>query len=210
MPTQYHKNYAIVMLLIAATVAADDNEDEIARCARISSVGDRILCLEDALRESSHAGETTVAADAVVEDSPTPNSGASAAPPLVTVGRADVAEEVAETAGQSAPPDVVSPPQAEETVAAAVDAVTTLGSAEAQKQPDPLDSVNVVVVSVDSNAYGKLIFTTESGQVWRQTDQSARRYRQIPFDAEIRKGASGSYFIRPLTGGVSVRVRRSR
>jgi len=68
----------------------------------------------------------------------------------------------------------------------------------------------VVVVSVDSNAYGKLIFTTESGQVWRQTDQNRRRYRQIPFDAEIRQGAAGSFFIKPLSGGASVRVTRSK
>ena len=38
------------MLLLAVATAQSENEDVIAHCARISSPGDRILCLEDALR----------------------------------------------------------------------------------------------------------------------------------------------------------------
>ena len=68
----------------------------------------------------------------------------------------------------------------------------------------------MIVVAVDENAYGKLLFTTESGQVWRQTDQGRPRYRQIPFEAVIRNGAAGSFFIKPLSGGVAVRVKRSK
>jgi len=264
MPTKHNKNYGAVLLPLlmlwpALTVQAE-NEEVIARCAKIPSVGDRILCLEDALRISAQVGDTAIDADAVAEENPTPDSSVAAAvvavaaddadlveavteesgqsaPPdaaaapaaeetmpaatatvVVAVNNADVAEEVTKAAGQSEPPDVAPAPQADETLPAAVDAVTTAGTAEAQqfglsevqKQPESLDSIDVVVVSVDSNAYGKLIFTTKSGQVWRQTDQNRRRYRQIPFDAEIRQGAAGSFFIKPLSGGASVRVRRSK
>jgi hypothetical protein len=143
----------------------------------------------------------------------------AAAAVVVAVNIAEVTEEVTKAAAQSAPPDIAPAPQTDETLPASVDAVTTAGTAEAQqfelsevqKQPESLDSIDVVVVSVDSNAYGKLIFTTESGQVWRQTDQRRPpRYRQIPFDAEIRQGAAGSFFIKPLSGGASVRVTRSK
>ncbi len=264
MPTKHNKNYGAVLLPLlilwpALTVQAE-NEEVIARCSKISSVGDRILCLEDALRGSAQAGETAIDADAVAEENPTSDSSvaaaavavaavdadlveavteesgqsappdAVAAPPaeetmpaataavVVTVNNADVAEEVTKAAEQSAPPDAVPAPPAEETLPAAVDAITTadtseaqqFGLSEVQKQPESLDSIHVVVVSVDSNAYGKLIFTTESGQVWRQTDQNRRRYRQIPFDAKIRKGAVGSFFLTPLSGGAAVRVKRSK
>jgi hypothetical protein len=222
MPTKRNKNYGALLLpllmLWPALTAPAENEEVIARCAKIPGVGDRILCLEDALRESSQPGEAAVAADAVVEENPTPESGASAAAAAVAVGSAEFAEEVTEPAGQSVPTDVASATQAAETIPAAVDAVTAADTSEAQQfglskvqnKPKPLDSVNVVVVAVDRSAYGKLLYTTDSGQVWRQTDQGRPSYRQIPFDAEIRKGAAGSFFIRPLSGGAAVRVKRSK
>jgi hypothetical protein len=262
MPTKHNKNYGAVFLplliLWPALTALAENEEVIARCAKIPSVGDRILCLEDALRVSARAGETAIDADAVAEENPTPDSSAAAAavavaaddadlvevvtkesgqsvPPdavaapaaeetmpaaatavVVTVNNADVAEEVTKAAGQSEPLDVAPAPQADDTLPAAVDAVTTTGTAEAQqfglsevqKQSESLDSIDVIVVAVSKNAYGKLIFTTGSDQVWQQTDQGTSRYRKIPFEATIRKGASGSHFIQPQNGGVSVRVKR--
>ncbi len=222
MPTKHNKNYGAILLplliLWPALTAQAENEEVIARCAKIPSVGDRILCLEDALRGSTQAGEKAIDADAVAKENPTPDSAATAAAVAVAVDDADLVEAVKEEAEQSAPPDAVPAPPAEEAIPVAAAAVTTaetpeiqqFGLSEAQKQGDSPDSVNVVVVSVDSNAYGKLIFTTKSGQVWRQTDQNRRRYRQIPFDAEIRKGAVGSFFIAPLSGGAAVRVKRSK
>jgi hypothetical protein len=223
MPAKHNKNYGAVLLplliLWPALTAQAENEEVIARCAKIPSVGDRILCLEDALRGSAQAGETALDADAVAEENPTPDSAVAAAAVVVTVKNVDVAEEVTIAAGQSEPPDVAPAPQADETMPAAAAAVSAadaleaqqFGLSEVQKNPEPLDSINVVVVSVDSNAYGKLIFTTESGQVWRQTDQGRPpRYRQIPFGAEIRQGAAGSFFIKPLSGGASIRVKRSK
>ena len=222
MPTKHNKNYGAVLLplliLWPALTALAENEEVIARCAKIPSVGDRILCLEDALRVSARAGETAIDADAVAEENPTPDSSAAAAAVAVAADDADLVEVVTEESGQSVPPDAVAAPAAEETMPAAAAAVTTAGTSEiqqfglseVQKQPESLDSIHVVVVSVDNNAYGKLIFTTESGQVWRQTDQNRRRYRQIPFDAEIRKGAVGSFFLTPLSGGAAVRVKRSK
>ena len=222
MPTKHNKNYGAVLLplliLWPALTAQAEYEEVIARCAKIPSVGDRILCLEDALRGSTQAGETAIDANAVAKENPTPDSSVAAAALAVAADDADLVEAVTEESGQFAPPDAAPAPPAEETMPAAAAAVFAadalearqFGLSEAEKDPEPLDSINAIVVAVNSNAYGKLIFTTESGQVWRQTDTNKRRYRQIPFEAEIRRGAAGSFFLRPLTGGPSIRVKRSK
>ena len=84
------------------------------------------------------------------------------------------------------------------------------GLTEKQLEPDPVTSVDVVVVKISKNAYGKMIFTTDDGQVWQQTDQRGARYRDLPVDAIIRNGASGSFFIQPQAGGIASRVKRLR
>jgi len=84
------------------------------------------------------------------------------------------------------------------------------GLTEKQLEPDPVTSVDVVVVKISQNAYGKMIFTTDDGQVWQQTDQRSARYRDLPVDAIIRSGASGSFFIQPQAGGIASRVKRLR
>ena len=61
MPVSKNKNatYAALLTFFFALPAQADNEDAIAKCARIASVGDRILCLESALRQPSHAENET-------------------------------------------------------------------------------------------------------------------------------------------------------
>ncbi|MCH7502892.1 MAG: hypothetical protein IIA10_06015, partial [Proteobacteria bacterium] len=55
MPVLPHKYYLLgsVFALVLCTPVAADNEEAIAHCAKIASVGDRILCLENALRRPS-------------------------------------------------------------------------------------------------------------------------------------------------------------
>ena len=55
MPVSQNKNriYGALFILVCGLPAHADNEDAIVRCARIATVGDRILCLEDALRQTS-------------------------------------------------------------------------------------------------------------------------------------------------------------
>jgi hypothetical protein len=145
---------AAALLLLAAAVVRADSEDEIARCARISSPGERILCLEDALRRTD-------------EPHPTAAAEAHAAPPA------------------------------------------EFGFDESQKPPPP-ESIRVTVVAVEENAYGKLRYVTEGGQVWQQNDQRTPRYPDVPFPAEIRTAAAGSFFLQPLDGGIAVRVQRKQ
>jgi hypothetical protein len=149
------RNCAAALLLLAAAVVRADSEDEIARCARISSPGERILCLEDALRRT---------------DDPHPSTAAEA--------RAAPAAE--------------------------------FGFDESQKPPPSPESIRVTVVAVEENAYGKLRYVTEGGQVWQQNDQRTPRYPDVPFPAEIRTAAAGSFFLQPLDGGIAVRVQRKQ
>ena len=120
--------------------------------------------------------------------------------------RGPVPVELAE-AQDEVPTDTVQAPQETLPETGATEA-GQFGLAEEQKNPDPLESVDVVVVAVSQNAYGKLIFTTDNGQVWQQTDQRNARYRDLPVDATIRSGASGSFFIQPKAGGIASRVKR--
>jgi len=184
MPVNAYRNYlfgALTGSLMAAGAHAE-NEDAIAQCARIASPGERILCLENALR-----GETAAPAN---DENPVPG--------------AESVQDVAPTAEQTMP--------AEEKIEVAADAreteVEQFGLAEEEKNPDPVTSVDVVVVKLSKTAYGKQIYTTDNGQVWMQTDKKSVRYRQLPIDMTIRDGASGSYFIQPRSGGVAVRVKR--
>ncbi len=192
MPVFQIRNYLCVLASILAASApatSEEGEDVIARCAQIASVGDRILCLEDALRPAagdSRENEIPIAVEPVAQDN-------------TTAAISDTSDDTIDAA-------------VEITSAAAASAGKTeteqFGLDKAQKNPDPLTSIDVIVVAVSKSAYGKLIFTTGSGQVWQQTDHGSPRYRQIPFEATLRKGAAGSFFIQPQSGGVAVRVKR--
>ena len=172
LPTGRGRTCGTLLLLLAAAAAYGDNEDEIARCARIASTGDRILCLEEALRRASERKNETAGKGAA--DGPVARSGGSAA---------------------------ASPPPA-----AAAD--EQFGLENTERYAASPDSIEIVVVAVEENVYGKLVFTTQEGQVWRQSDQRSPRTPELPFDAEIRRAAAGSFFLKPLSGGIAIRVQR--
>jgi hypothetical protein len=186
-------------MMMSVAAAQADPEDEIARCARISSVGDRILCLEDALRQAAGREATATAM---------PASKAAATSPDDTRAKGAASDEVVgKTVAEHA--DVGGEPSGI-TRGSSVTEAGQFGLDESQRNPDPLESIEVTVVSVDANVYDKLIYLTEDGQNWLQSDQRTPRYSQIPFKAEIRKAAAGSYFIQPLVGGIAVRVKRTK
>jgi hypothetical protein len=197
----------ILLLLLATAAAYGGNENEIARCARIASTGDRILCLEEALRRASDRkdeapaeagpGETAEARRHDREDS---RAGAAHPDETTDKGAADgpaAGVPVAPSGGNAA----ASPPPA-----AVAD--ERFGLENTEKYAGLPDSIEVVVVAAEENVYGKLVYTTQDGQVWRQSDQRSLRAPELPFDAEIRRAAAGSFFLKPLSGGIAVRVQR--
>ena len=175
-----------VFVLVCGLPAHADNNDAIAKCARIASVGDRILCLEDALRQSSkQAAESDLSADVLP----------------VTTKRSETSPLPKAEVPTSAAKD--TPILAGETARAN----ENFGLKE-QQPPKETNIIQVTVTSVKKNLSNKFIFETEGGQVWLQTDQRNVRYDDTPFRAEIRPASMGSFFLQPDSGGASVRVRR--
>ena len=76
MPVIADKNtlFGVLIILLLAHNALAEGEDVIARCAQIASVGDRILCLEEALRPAagdSRESEMLGAVEPVAQDNTT-------------------------------------------------------------------------------------------------------------------------------------------
>ena len=83
----------------------------------------------------------------------------------------------------------------------------------AQRASVPADAaiVPVVVVGMRALPGRETTFTTEDGVAWVQTDsQRLAGLPDMPFAAEIRPGAMGSYFLVPTERGRAVRVRPVR
>lgn len=164
MPVSQNKSAMCGALLVflCSMSAQADNEDAIARCARLAAVSERILCLEDALRHSCHEVDLTPVAKA------------------------------------TSVPANETPPANE-----------NFGLKE-KRPPKDENAIRVTVISVRENLNSKFVFETENGQVWLQTDQRKVRYRDIPFEAEISPASMGSFFLKPVAGGVSIRVNRDK
>lgn len=201
LPTGRGRTCGTLLLLLATAAAYGDNEEEIARCAGIASTGDRILCLEEALRRASDRKNEAPAKAGPEETAEARRHGredsrAGAANADETTGKGAADGPVARSAGSAASP----PP------AAAAD--ERFGLENTERYAGSPDSIEVVVVAVEENVYGKLVYTTQEGEVWRQSDQRSPRTPELPFDAEIRRAAAGSFFLKPSSGGIAVRVQR--
>lgn len=87
-----------------------------------------------------------------------------------------------------------------------------VATAEAPKasRPAPAETekVNLAVKSMSRSSDGKLRFTMENGQVWKQIDTTTlRNIGEGPWTADIRKASFGSFLL-SLNGGRAVRVER--
>ncbi len=180
--------FGCAIAVLAAMPSLAENEDTIARCAKIGSVGDRILCLEDALRESSHQ----------VAAAP-PDADLAATSAIGNEASLPIESEVSSSAAEA------------ETVLTADSSLATENyGLKEQRPPREANTIQVTVTSVSKNLGNRLIFETEEGHVWVQTDQRTVRYEDTPFKAEIRPASMSSFFLKPASGGASVRVRREK
>jgi hypothetical protein len=79
---------------------------------------------------------------------------------------------------------------------------------KATPAPADTDRVSLAVKSMSRSSDGKLRFTMENGQVWKQIDTTTlRNIGESPWTAEIRKASFGSFLL-SLNGGRAVRVER--
>jgi len=85
--------------------------------------------------------------------------------------------------------------------------VEKFGSKE--KEADiSIDELIVTVVRIQKDGNGLYYFQTSGGQVWKQVSRGSWS-SQVPFEANIKEGAMGSFFL-VNEGGKSTRVKRVR
>lgn len=70
----------------------------------------------------------------------------------------------------------------------------------------PVDRITVTITRVKKDGSGIHYFQTSDGQVWKQRNASGWSLK-VPFEAEIKAGALGSFFL-VNEGGKSTRVKR--
>ena len=75
------------------------------------------------------------------------------------------------------------------------------------KEPDiSIDSLSVTIERVEKDSNDKRYFYTTGGQVWKQKDPGRYPYK-VPFEAEIKSGTMGSFFL-VNESGRAIRVKR--
>jgi len=76
-----------------------------------------------------------------------------------------------------------------------------------QKAPESsIDQLGVTIVRVQKDVNGILYFHTAKGQVWKQKN-SGNYVSKVPFEAEIKSGVLGSFFL-VTKGRGAIRVNR--
>ena len=220
MPVIQLNHYLGCLLLAAGTqAAAADTEDAIAACARISSTGDRIICLEDALRRlSPDEGEPGAAVSLPEVD----DEVLTATIPSAEGAVVDVADEAAmETTAEAtkSEPDVAAsePPAAAALVTATATSVE-LGAeqvTELRGDEEEQARISATVVNHELVGTGRLRLTLDNGQVWQQTgdddDRIARKIRgQDNIAVEMWQSRSGGYRMYLVGIDRTLRVKRIR
>jgi hypothetical protein len=87
--------------------------------------------------------------------------------------------------------------RAAEAPAAPVARAPAPASAPARAAPPEEEIVPIVVVGVRTLGNRPTTFSADDGSTWVQTDSQRLNLPDAPFDAEIKRGAMGSYFLVP-------------
>jgi hypothetical protein len=78
----------------------------------------------------------------------------------------------------------------------------------ATPEDETADSISIGVSKIEPGIEGKLRFTLEDGQVWRQTDSVAlRNLGKGPWKAQLKQAALGSFMLK-VDNRTPVRVKR--
>jgi hypothetical protein len=161
-------------------------------CTAIEDDAERLACYDRALRPAP-AASPAPAPRAAPTPAPAPPAAASA--PVPDAGDSRRERRVRESTAAPAPapaPARAAPP------------------APAAGAPADEAIVPIVVVGMRALPGRETTFTTNDGAMWVQTDsQRLVSMPDTPFNAEIRPGAMGSYFLVPSDRGRAIRVRRA-
>lgn len=82
------------------------------------------------------------------------------------------------------------------------------GQEQKQVIEEAPESITATIARAEEGAFGKYTFTLDNGQVWQQVDSSSRAIWRGGEQVAVERGVFGSFFMRKVTGGRSLRVRR--
>jgi hypothetical protein len=179
------------LLVVLATAGAAEVSAQGGPCTAIENDAERLACYDRALRPvPAPQAPATPAPRATPAPAPSAAAPAPAAPADDSRSERRARESTATPAPAPAPARAA--PAAPGAGAAAGDSI-----------------VSVVVVGMRALPGRETTFTTNDGAIWVQTDgQRLVSMPDTPFNAEIRPGAMGSYFLVPNERGRAIRVRR--
>jgi hypothetical protein len=161
-----------------------------AACTEIENDTERLACYDRALRPTRPA----TAAPAAAAPAAPAQRAAPAAPPSTQLSTERSVEPRRARSAQA------------EAAAAAPSAPSAPGGVRDSRDDDV---VPIVVVRVrEIMGRNDRAFTTDNGVVWLQTDNAKLKVPETPFNAEIKPGAMGSFFLVTENRNRAIRVRR--
>lgn len=209
---RHHSRVLVSLLLAGAAAVAGESEDAIARCAKIASVGDRILCLENGLREASPVTGEQSGHDARTAD---PVAGTPAPEPEPHAGTAAESANGLDQRPAESPTSVA--PESEAAAPAAT--VSEIGAEQVESRNLTRDeriaalesAENLAVLSYGTVPYERLVVELENGQVWRQIKGDVQRIRvdlERNQTVDISESRFGGYQLRLNEIRRTIRVER--
>lgn len=82
------------------------------------------------------------------------------------------------------------------------------GQEQKQVIDEAPESITATIATATEGAFGKYIFTLDNGQVWQQVEGSSRATWRGGEQVALERGVFGSFFMRKVTGGRALRVKR--
>ena len=215
--TRHYFCILVSALIMSASATAADTEEAIAQCARIASVVDRILCLENALRRASGDSNRDSDTDGVSPlEAITVEPASGAADLAVADTKSEVTTEVRdveEPARQEVAPEISPAVSLSSTASPA----NELGAEQVAKRNDSNDPtairVNANIVAFDVVGTGRLRFRLDNDQIWQQIgDDNMNLTRKLRgadiIPVEMWRSRWGGYRMRIKSIDRIVRVKR--
>ncbi len=218
MPVFHSRNYLcflLSILLLTEVAVAEESEEAIARCSRIESVGDRILCLENALRkESAETSGQSVseqraeAAEVSTVEAPTVEPE-SVAPPVMEAAAVSPSKAPAPVPVEAT--DVAEAAPVADASEIGADQVEARNMTREERLAALESATGVNVASYRKVPYERLVVELENGQVWRQIEGDVQRIRvdlERNQTVDISESRFGGYQLRLNEIRRTIRVER--
>jgi hypothetical protein len=188
---------AIVFLPFAASAdPREDLVDGVAKCAVIADNTARLACF-DALTPQLKAAQAAPAAPAAAPPTQPADNRAWYDPGRIFGASPSAQTTPEQFGGENLAPPPPPPPKP--------------GEAAPPAPPAPIDSITAKVTDYAFNPFGRVTVFLDNGQIWKQLDGDTDHVRFRKGDvnqAEISRGALGSYDMIINDSGASVKVRR--